>query len=670
MPRTRPKKRLVSPTVPIGPRWTWPPWASYVLLSTLFAGLAAWSWRKWPDVFVDFGHELYIPWQLAEGRVLYRDIAYFMGPLSQYFNATMFVVFGTSLTTLIFVNLTILASIVVMIHWLFSQALGRAAGLLTTAVFLCVFAFAQYVGLGNYNYVTPYLHEQTHGVALGVLLLVLLARLSRRSDRGTVAAAGAVLGLSFLTKAEAFVPALASSVTAGALLYVRSRASLSRAAETAGLFAAAACAPILLAFLLLATQLPAPDALRAVAGNWIYVFDRDLTVGDPYYAQNLGFAEASEDVRRMLAVLAGVAVFALGALAAERLATQGRARRARALGLLAAAALLVTTDYGSWLDLARILPLVCALGAAGFLSLCWKHRQDPRFHGNFILALWSVFGLLSLLKMVLRARFEHYGFALAMPGALLLVALAVFWIPGMLQRRGWPGEAWRAAALAAVAVGVGWLLMLTGSYYRMKTLAVGEGGDRFYVFDARVEPRGHYFLEALDTLRRSMPEGATLAVLPDGALLNYLLRRPNPTPYYLVTPWEMRAFGGEAAVFSRLTDAAPDFFVLAKLDMSEYGPRFFGFDSAYGARTRSWLEEHYDSIAAVGHEPTLNRPWLRIYKRREPSADTAELAQTGVFRLPGALWRSATFAGLSSERAPSRWNGRPPLDLDVERATP
>ncbi|OGW84335.1 MAG: hypothetical protein A2987_06880 [Omnitrophica bacterium RIFCSPLOWO2_01_FULL_45_10] len=25
------------------------------------------SWRKWPDLMVDFGRELYVPWQLNEG---------------------------------------------------------------------------------------------------------------------------------------------------------------------------------------------------------------------------------------------------------------------------------------------------------------------------------------------------------------------------------------------------------------------------------------------------------------------------------------------------------------------------------------------------------------------------------------------------------------------------
>ena len=39
------------------------------------------SWAKWPDVLVDFGQQLYLPWRLAEGQRLYADLAYFHGRL-------------------------------------------------------------------------------------------------------------------------------------------------------------------------------------------------------------------------------------------------------------------------------------------------------------------------------------------------------------------------------------------------------------------------------------------------------------------------------------------------------------------------------------------------------------------------------------------------------------
>jgi hypothetical protein len=53
-------------------------------IAIILAGLAmlCWTWRTWPDVLIDFGRELYVPWRLAAGQVLYTDIAYFNGPLS------------------------------------------------------------------------------------------------------------------------------------------------------------------------------------------------------------------------------------------------------------------------------------------------------------------------------------------------------------------------------------------------------------------------------------------------------------------------------------------------------------------------------------------------------------------------------------------------------------
>jgi hypothetical protein len=54
-----------------------------------------------------------------------------------------------------------------------------------------------------------------------------------------------------------------------------------------------------------------------------------------------------------------------------------------------------------------------------------------------------------------------------------------------------------------------------------------------------------------------------------------------------------------------------------------------GFDPQYGKRTRDWLEQRYESCAAIGHEPITDRPWLRIYRRTRPaSVEMAQAAAT------------------------------------------
>ena len=73
--------------------------------------MAAWTWRTWPDVLIDFGREAYVAWRLAEGDVLHRDVVYVSGPLSPYWNALWFRVFGASLDTLFVANAIVLGGV-------------------------------------------------------------------------------------------------------------------------------------------------------------------------------------------------------------------------------------------------------------------------------------------------------------------------------------------------------------------------------------------------------------------------------------------------------------------------------------------------------------------------------------------------------------------------------
>ena len=104
--------------------------------------MLAWTWGTWPDVLIDFGRERYIPWRLAQGEVLYRDIAFYNGPLSQYFNALWFYLFGASFRTLVFCNLVLLAGLMALLYYAMSKIASRwvAQGRLSdfsTAICFC-----------------------------------------------------------------------------------------------------------------------------------------------------------------------------------------------------------------------------------------------------------------------------------------------------------------------------------------------------------------------------------------------------------------------------------------------------------------------------------------------------------------------------------------------------
>ena len=91
----------------------------------------------------------------------------------------------------------------------------RLAATAACVVFVLLFAFAQFVGIGNYNYVCPYAHEMTHGLMLSLAGAGggMAAWSGVKLRLGTLS--GLALGLAFLTKAEVF---LAGAAATGAAL--------------------------------------------------------------------------------------------------------------------------------------------------------------------------------------------------------------------------------------------------------------------------------------------------------------------------------------------------------------------------------------------------------------------------------------------------------------------
>src|SRR5689334_3642624 len=59
--------------------------------------LAAATWNRWIEPYVDSGRELMVPWRVAEGERLYRDVQFPHGPLAPWLGAACDRLFGRSL---------------------------------------------------------------------------------------------------------------------------------------------------------------------------------------------------------------------------------------------------------------------------------------------------------------------------------------------------------------------------------------------------------------------------------------------------------------------------------------------------------------------------------------------------------------------------------------------
>lgn len=569
----------------------------------LSALLLALTWGRWPDMLSDFGRELYIPWQLAAGKVLYRDLFYLNGPLSPYYHALLFRVFGASLLVLVLSNLAVLAGAAALIYRLIQQMSDRRAARAAVLVFLLLFACGHLENSGNYNWTTPYSHEMTHGLLLVLALLALLVRDQAHPRAGNVVWAGILYGLAFLTKVEIFVGATA--VVLAWLVCLRREGRL----QAMAIVLAAALFPVVVFALLLMAQMDWRTALLGLSGGWGYLLTTPLA-GQFFYQKLAGLHNPGLYGRMLLEGVASVLLLAAAAAGGDYYRQVRRSRwLAAGIGLCLLAALWLKAPFPPLLA-GPELPVAAIAGLAFGASKVGRQttRAADAATGPWPLApglllLWSALAGALLLRFGLRPRLPHYGFVLALPATLLLVVLALYHIPRVLAAWYGGGRWFRRLALGGLAVSVGFWLVLSGLCYGAKTVWAGHGGDAVRTYSARWDPLSYGLAAAAAHIERLTPPDSTLVVLPEGALVNYLARRRNPTPYVSYMPAEMASIG-ENAMLAALEQARPDYVLVVHRRLLEYGYLPYG-GGDFSPGILAWLDREYEIVEQFGSSVSL-----------------------------------------------------------------
>jgi hypothetical protein len=596
--------------------WPWDLLA-LLLLAAVFAALLAWTWGRWLDPIVDFGRELYIPWQLAQGRFFHTDLITPYGPLSYLVNGFLFRLFGSSLVTSVVINCTVLAVSTAALYVLMRDAGSRLASVVACLVFLAIFGFGHLIIIGNFNFITPYSTQATFGFALGLLGLLCIGAYLRRASTFRVLAMGLCLGLAFLTKPEMFVPIAGAILVMGVLLFGPSR-RWRTSISFFGILLSGFAIPMVAVLLWMMTRLTPHDAFIETLGAWAYLGNPQIAHMS-FYTHSAGLDYPWESLQRMGVVGLFFAALLLPGFVAS-LFWRERSSKQRAIGwmigCLLALAMIGVMGSWAWVDSGRVmLPGLLILGIVQMIRFfgCLKKQPDERTRAALIMRLVLIaFGLLIMLKMLLYPRFQHYGFVLgAMPAAILVVAV-VAWVPAWLQRRGRSGALFAGSSLTVLAV-MTWIhLGVSGRCMAEKTFETGSGADAFLA-----DSRGPIIDEMVDYIRKNTSPDQTLTVMPEGVILNYLARRRNPLPNSAFVPSEFILFGDEMLLNS-LQSKRPDYVAIVSRFTDDLGPARFGSD--YATSMREWINQHYSPVHLSGAMPFSSGAFGILLLRRNDLA--------------------------------------------------
>jgi len=277
------------------------------------------------------------------------------------------------------------------------------------------------------------------------------------------------------------------------------------------------------------------------------------------------------------------------------------------------------TGFNYWLIIGRSLPPITLILGSVFAWLLIKKPKEPEITQKIVgLIIWSVFAFVLLGKIILNSRVYHYGFALAMPASMLLVAAFLWLLPKPLKKLGGTGLTFRKNMVVVLIIDVILALILSNRIYPLKSFSVGHGDDRIMTYQTKLSlgPAGPSMAELLKKIECLVPEQGNFVVVPEGIMVNYLTRRPNPTCYTGFPPPEMIIYG-ERNILESLWNAQPDFIVIIPRDTTEYGVGFFGEDPNYGRNIIAWISQNYEKVwQEPGQRQPDNRFGISIFRRK------------------------------------------------------
>ena len=606
-------------------REAWREWRLDLLalasLGLLAAYFVAFSWRKWPDPIIDFGRELYLPWRISEGAVFGRDVESLYGPLSAHLNAVVFALTGPGIMYLVAFNLVIYALILGLSYFLLKQGWGRAGACLGCAVFVSLFSFSQFTGIGNYSYAAPYAHEATHGLLACLAQVLALLRWREKGTSSWAAIAGLCLGLTAVLKVECLIVAGAVTAVVGLMRWCERR-KIDGGELT--IFFGAAALPMLVFALFFACHMPWLEAIETAGQAVLNSVPSSRLLAEKVQLSFSGFDQPWLHLKQHLGATASAAVLVTAIFSGARLA--GREIESssgwRWLGWSLGVILVLGVGWFSW----SCVTLTGGPGHAlmGFTTFAvgvavwdWEklRRSGKRNAAVEARLLIGVLGVTMMLRMALSGRIYHYGFYQAAVAAMVVTAtLLADWPVRMAGNR--HGRLFAiAVALALIIPGTTCLALISIRNYSWRTLEVGRGADRMSCFPPEKNAGGEMVRMAVGLGDRIVAPGERLLVLPEGIMINYLMRRLTPlrTAHFFAGALYD---GREAAVVEQLKRSPPEWVLLLSRDLREYGVDRYGESPGHGEFLLRWMLANYSLEARTGADPLdPNKYGARYYKR-------------------------------------------------------
>lgn len=560
--------------------------AASLAILVAFVILAWITWAHWGNLRFDSGREMYVPQQIARGKMLYRDLWYPYGPLAPYWNALLFKLFGDRLNVLYGSGLAVTLLFSFVLFALCRYFSNRLASFIAVLSFLF-----QAFETNLFNYILPYSYAASMGSLFALLFIYFLVRYIRQERNLLLLASGLAAGLALLTKTEF---GAACYLTFG--FFALSQIISQRAAYTL---------LRMISYFLVGLLIPV-----AGYGWFVWKLSWRFLLEDAWSRRFYDFwlrfggfrFELREILRLFGTALIAVCLWFLLAYIAKLLANSGwKVLLFRAL-LLAALVFALLTKWNSYIPLveyyflhyffypAGMFWLVCAF--AVWLLIRWIRDRFPQ--EQLLKLLLCVFALAVSLRVLSKIQPNYFTSVYHTQELFVVYLLVVMWIG---SRVAMPLSARSRTLLVMTLLSLEGMGLLVTNYPGRVMPPAKLETDKGRIYAPADEATT--FPEVIRFLKEKKAAGKTVLILPEETSLYYFSDVESPSRWYLIHPGVLEPEEKERKYLAQLEDRGVDFVLLSNLSYKIHDAPSFGVN--YNQLVDGWIKDHYTVIGQFGN---------------------------------------------------------------------
>lgn len=524
-------------------------------------------WGRQGDVAVDTGREFYIPEQMLNGQVLYKDIFNIYGALAYQINMILYNFFGANTLTLHIAGNIAGLGIIILVYLIAKQFLYRFYAILIPVFTIFIGIFKMHI----FNYTVPYSFAVTYGMLVVLVSLYCLLKYLKTQKNNFLYFSAFFAGTAFAFKYD-FAPFL---LIFPLVCYLQK--------ESFKTFLKL----VLIGLIIPIVSFSSVFACGVNFNDFINKIDLFRRIAQApsltYFYQNNG---VFLNLTTFISILKNLSIFCLILLLWKFVAKKTFAHKATSYILQTLLAIILLT-------------LIYKTGFTfiGIATLCLcliKYNKIFTDKFNFICLIALI--LLSI-KSIFICKLGFYGIY-SFP--FLLMALTL-----VLSEYYFKGQKYLKLILALACI-----ILLTPP---LKSEFTRRG-----LYKSKIETQKGWISSATNKTASALlvnfilektDKNDKIVILPEGHMINFLTNRKSDDYYGNLIPMYVESLG-ENKIINHYKQNKPEYFVITDRDMTEYGKQYICLD--YASNLCNWIFENYHVVYKI-----LGAPEYTVLRKNE-----------------------------------------------------